>query len=108
MNAPMDIHVAHWAIRDGSDIGLQLRENSLIVDQLAASIMTLLAQLSGSRENASVSIGKHLPAQDEKAMQINRADVAELVDARDLKSLDGNVVWVRVPPPAPNLASIRG
>ena len=29
------------------------------------------------------------------------ADVAELVDARDLKSLDGNVVWVRVPPPAP-------
>ena len=31
-----------------------------------------------------------------------KADVAELVDARDLKSLDGNVVWVRVPPPAPN------
>ena len=31
----------------------------------------------------------------------NGADVAELVDARDLKSLDGNVVWVRVPPPAP-------
>src|SRR5580692_424879 len=30
-----------------------------------------------------------------------KADVAELVDARDLKSLDGNVVWVRVPPPAP-------
>jgi hypothetical protein len=47
------------------------------------------------------SIGKHLPAWDEKAMQINKADVAELVDARDLKSLDGNVVWVRVPPPAP-------
>jgi hypothetical protein len=37
----------------------------------------------------------------EKAMQINEADVAELVDARDLKSLDGNVVWVRLPPPAP-------
>ena len=35
------------------------------------------------------------------SMQINEADVAELVDARDLKSLDGNVVWVRVPPPAP-------
>jgi hypothetical protein len=29
--------------------------------------------------------GKHLPAQSEKAMEINRADVAELVDARDLK-----------------------
>jgi hypothetical protein len=42
-----------------------------------------------------------LPACDEKAMGINDADVAELVDARDLKSLDGNVVWVRVPPPAP-------
>jgi hypothetical protein len=34
-------------------------------------------------------------------MEIKVADVAELVDARDLKSLDGNVVWVRVPPPAP-------
>jgi hypothetical protein len=34
-------------------------------------------------------------------MEINNADVAELVDARDLKSLDGNVVRVRVPPPAP-------
>jgi hypothetical protein len=31
-------------------------------------------------------IGKHLPARHEKAMEINRADVAELVDARDLKS----------------------
>jgi hypothetical protein len=30
--------------------------------------------------------GKHLPAQSEKAMEINRADVAELVDARDFKS----------------------
>jgi hypothetical protein len=38
-------------------------------------------------------------------MEINRADVAELVDARDLKSLDGNVVWVRVPPPAPRLTT---
>ena len=69
-----------------SNIGLQLRENSLIVDQLAASIITLLAQLLGSRENARVSIGKHLLAWDEKAMEINRADVAELVDARDLKA----------------------
>src|ERR1700682_2280198 len=34
-------------------------------------------------------------------MEIKVADVAELVDARDLKSLDGNVVWVRLPPPAP-------
>ena len=50
------------------------------------------------------SIGKHLPAWDEKAKGINNADVAELVDARDLKSLDGNVVWVRVPPPAPAFA----
>jgi hypothetical protein len=50
------------------------------------------------------SIGKHLPARDEKAKGINNADVAELVDARDLKSLDGNVVWVRVPPPAPRFA----
>jgi hypothetical protein len=49
-------------------------------------------------------IGKHLPARHEKAMEINDADVAELVDARDLKSLDGNVVWVRVPPPAPRSA----
>ncbi len=30
---------------------------------------------------------KHLPRENEKAMQINDADVAELVDARDLKSL---------------------
>ena len=42
-----------------------------------------------------------MPAWDEKAIEIKHADVAELVDARDLKSLDGNVVWVRVPPPAP-------
>ena len=47
------------------------------------------------------NIGKHSPRQSGNASQINDADVAELVDARDLKSLDGNVVWVRVPPPAP-------
>src|SRR5712672_4475658 len=40
-------------------------------------------------------------------MRINKADVAELVDARDLKSLDGNVVWVRVPPPAPSKNAFR-
>ena len=37
------------------------------------------------------------------ASRSGNADVAELVDARDLKSLDGNVMWVRVPPPAPHL-----
>ena len=37
---------------------------------------------------------------------MTKADVAELVDARDLKSLDGNVVWVRVPPPAPTQISM--
>src|ERR1700682_4649786 len=37
-------------------------------------------------------------------MEIKVADVAELVDARDLKSLDGNVVWLQVPPPAPRFA----
>src|SRR5882762_1736862 len=56
------------------------------------------------RASTRVSIGKHLRAWDEKAKGINNADVAELVDARDLKSLDGNVVWVRVPPPAPAFA----
>jgi hypothetical protein len=44
---------------------------------------------------------KHLRAKGKIAIEFNRADVAELVDARDLKSLDGNVVRVRVPPPAP-------
>jgi hypothetical protein len=43
-------------------------------------------QLSESREDTRVSTGKHLPAWDKKAMEINRADVAELVDARNLKS----------------------
>ena len=46
-------------------------------------------------------LGNTLMQKEQKAMEINDADVAELVDARDLKSLDGNVVWVRVPPPAP-------
>ena len=46
-----------------------------------------------------------MQVQGEKAMEIKVADVAELVDARDLKSLDGNVVWVRVPPPAPRGSS---
>jgi hypothetical protein len=39
---------------------------------------------------------------------VTKADVAELVDARDLKSLDGNVVWVRLPPPAPHVVSNHG
>jgi hypothetical protein len=47
------------------------------------------------------NLSNFLPRNGELFKQINRADVAELVDARDLKSLDGNVVWVRVPPPAP-------
>ena len=53
---------------------------------------------------------KHLRQKGEKAMEINNADVAELVDARDLKSLDGNIVWVRVPPPAPEVgrSSVAG
>ena len=41
------------------------------------------------------SIGKRLPARDEKAMQINKANVAELVDARDLKS-DGVTKIIRL------------
>ena len=35
-------------------------------------------------------------------LQRPRADVAELVDARDLKSLGSNPVRVRFPAPAPN------
>ena len=48
--------------------------------------------------------GKHSLPRGENPIRNNGADVAELVDARDLKSLDGNVVWVRVPPPAPDFA----
>jgi hypothetical protein len=47
-------------------------------------------------------LAKQSRFKDEKAIYNNDADVAELVDARDLKSLDGNVVWVRLPPPAPS------
>jgi hypothetical protein len=43
------------------------------------------------------------------ALEGLRANVAELVDARDLKSLDGNVVRVRFPPFAPSgLWRLRG
>ena len=51
--------------------------------------MAARAALPFARQDAGVPIGQP------------DADVAELVDARDLKSLDGNVVWVRLPPPAP-------
>ena len=52
--------------------------------------------------------GKHSLPRGENPIRNNGADVAELVDARDLKSLDGNVVWVRVPPPAPKLTRPMG
>jgi hypothetical protein len=52
-------------------------------------------------ENGKRWRGKHSLPRGENPIRNNGADVAELVDARDLKSLDGNVVWVRVPPPAP-------
>ncbi len=56
-----------------------------------------------SRENLETNCGDG----GKKLWKIKQADVAELVDARDLKSLDGNVVWVRVPPPAPAFARER-
>jgi hypothetical protein len=37
---------------------------------------------------------------------VARAEVAELADAPDSKSGEGNLVWVRVPPSA--LATMRG
>src|SRR5882672_11231671 len=57
-----------------------------------------LVRSRGKRERRP---GKHSLPRGENPIRNNGADVAELVDARDLKSLDGNVVWVRVPPPAP-------
>ena len=33
---------------------------------------------------------------------IKYAGVMELVDVTDSKSVGGDIVWVRVPPPAPN------
>jgi hypothetical protein len=54
------------------NIGLQLRENSLIVDQLAASIITLLAQLSGSRENARDLVWKTIVARSRKSFMKQR------------------------------------
>ena len=55
------------------------------------------------------NLSNSLMKTDEMSKQINDADVAELVDARDLKSLDGNIVRVRVPPPAPpKIKYLRG
>ena len=38
-----------------------------------------------------------------KYKPLNLAGVMELADVTDSKSVSGNRVWVRVPPPAPNL-----
>ena len=54
--------------------------------------------------NTKGKFGNGLKRRGQEAMEYQQADVAELVDARDLKSLDGNVVRVRVPPPAPRFA----
>jgi hypothetical protein len=51
------------------------------------------------------SIGKHLPASDEKAKGINNADVAELVDARDLKS-QGPFDFIVLPPQTLSFSTI--
>jgi hypothetical protein len=58
-------------------------------------------------ENRQRQTGKHSLPRGKNPIRNNGADVAELVDARDLKSLDGNVVWVRVPPPAPTAGAER-
>ena len=65
----------HYANRGGqpsiSNIGLQLRESLLIVDQLRGfNHYRAGAKFRISRKRKG-SIGKHLPAWDEKAMQIN-------------------------------------
>jgi hypothetical protein len=46
----------------------------------------VLAAEQGRSASGEGFAAKHLRAKGKKAMEINRADVAELVDARDLKS----------------------
>ena len=40
--------------------------------------------------------------------QSKKAGVMELVDVADSKSADGDIMWVRVPPPAPNKSTPTG
>ena len=53
-------------------------------------------------------MAKPLSAAPHAVLQGPGADVAELVDARDLKSLGSNPVRVRFPAPAPIFARFNG
>jgi hypothetical protein len=63
--------------------------------------------LQTEMENTKRQLEKHLQQKGKFSMGIKYADVAELVDARDLKSLGGSIVRVRVPPPAPWISRLR-